>query len=133
MYRETNCVTELLPERAFARAQELDEYFEEHKKPRGPLHGLPISVKEHVGMEGLGLNTGLVAWADKKADEDALLLQILWQAGCVFYVRTTEPQTLVCTHDCSLIPMRINWHNPSLLLLSIVALKPMTNPSKQAI
>lgn len=66
-----------------------------HQKPVGPLHGLPISVKEHVGMKSLGLNAGFVSWWDNKAGEDALILEYLWQAGCVFYARTTEPQTLM--------------------------------------
>ena len=48
---QTNCLTELLPERALNRARELDEYFSIHKKPVGPLHGLPISVKEMIGMK----------------------------------------------------------------------------------
>ncbi|MCJ1471755.1 hypothetical protein MMC13_000395 [Lambiella insularis] len=90
-----NCVTELLPERALARAKSLDEYYSEHKRPIGPLHGLPISVKEHVGMKGLGLNAGFISWYDRKAEDDAHILKILWNAGCVFYVRTTEPQTLM--------------------------------------
>lgn len=119
-FGQTNCITELLPERALARAQELDDYFKENKKPRGPLHGLPISVKEHVGMKGLSLNAGLVAWADKQADDDALLLKILFQAGCVFYVRTTEPQTLVSSQVCSSMPRRRNRSDPPRLLLSFV-------------
>ncbi|KAK8196059.1 hypothetical protein M8818_007211 [Zalaria obscura] len=44
----TNCVTDLLPDRALTRAKYLDDYLAEHKKPIGPLHGLPISVKEHI-------------------------------------------------------------------------------------
>ncbi len=71
-------------------------------------------------MKGLTLNAGLVAWADKEADEDALLLEILWQAGCVFYVRTTEPQTLVGTIVCSLIPTSKYRNNSSLLPLLFV-------------
>lgn len=43
--RLTNCLTELLPSRALARAKELDDYFASHGRPIGPLHGLPISVK----------------------------------------------------------------------------------------
>lgn len=64
-------------------------------KPLGPLHGLPISVKEHIGMKGLGLNTGYVAFWDKVAQEDAHILQILWDAGAVFHARTTQPQTMM--------------------------------------
>lgn len=90
-----NCITELLPERAIARAKFLDEYLSNHGKPIGPLHGLPISVKEHIGMKDLGLNAGFVSWWDHKAEDDAHVLKVLWNAGCVFYARTTEPQTLM--------------------------------------
>lgn len=90
----SNCITELIPERALARAKYLDEYYSKHGKV-GPLHGLPISVKEHIGMKDLGLNAGFVSWWDHKAKENAHVLNILWDAGCVFYARSTQPQTLM--------------------------------------
>lgn len=93
--RQTNCITELLPEEALSRAKFLDDYYSEHRCPIGPLHGLPISVKEHIGMKGKCLNGGFVSWWDHKGEEDAHVLRILWRAGCVFYARTTEPQTLM--------------------------------------
>lgn len=92
---QTNCVTELLPERALERAAYLDAYLKEHGKPVGPLHGIPISVKEHLAMKGLDHNGGFVAWVGKVPKEDALILQILWAAGAVFYVRSPQPQTLM--------------------------------------
>ena len=92
---QTNCITELLPERALARAKSLDDYYALHRRTVGPLHGLPISVKEHVGMQGLRLNAGVVSFWDTKAEEDAHILKILWNAGAVFHARTTEPQTLM--------------------------------------
>jgi Asp-tRNA(Asn)/Glu-tRNA(Gln) amidotransferase A subunit family amidase len=36
-----------------------------------------------------------VAWVGNLADEDSLILQILWEAGAVFHARTTEPQSLM--------------------------------------
>lgn len=109
-----------LPERALARAEELDNYLAKQKRVQGPLHDLPISVKEYVGMRGLDLNTGFVTSIGTKAEDDALILKILWKAECVFYVRTTEPQTLVylaaatlicCTHslsaNCLITPLTI--------------------------
>ena len=95
-YFKVNCITELLPEPALSRARDLDRHMEEKQQPVGPLHGLPISVKEHIGMKGLTCNAGFVAWADEVAKDDALILKLLWKAGCIFYVRTTQPQTLVC-------------------------------------
>ncbi|KAK5136264.1 hypothetical protein LTR08_003871 [Meristemomyces frigidus] len=91
----TNCLTELLPSRALARAKYLDDYLTQHKKPLGALHGLPISVKEHVGMKDLDLNAGFVSWVGRVAPDDALILKLLWKAGAVFYARTTEPQALM--------------------------------------
>ncbi|MCJ1377511.1 hypothetical protein MMC17_000606 [Xylographa soralifera] len=63
---EVNCITEPLPGRALARAKELEEYFKEHGKPVGPLHGIPISVKEYIGMKGLDYNAGFVGWVGKQ-------------------------------------------------------------------
>jgi amidase len=91
----TNCVTELLPQRALDRAEQLDDYLKKKGKPMGPLHGVPISVKEHVGIEGLDLNAGFVSWVGRVGQQDALILKILWDAGAVFFVRSTQPQTLM--------------------------------------
>lgn len=105
-------MTELLPERALTRANFLDNYFTKHKKPIGPLHGLPISVKEHIGMEGLTLNAGYVAWFNKVAKEDAHILQILWRAGAVFHARTTEPQSMMHLEtDSNLYGVTVNPYN----------------------
>ncbi|CAI6333956.1 unnamed protein product [Periconia digitata] len=90
-----NCITELLTSQAIKQAQDLDDYFAEHKRPTGPLHGLPISVKEHIGFEGLRCTTGYVSSWDRIAKEDAHVLQILRDAGAVFHCRTTEPQTMM--------------------------------------
>jgi amidase len=81
----TNCITESLPERALERARCLDEYFHAHGKPIGPLHGLPISVKEHIGMQGLNQNTGFIDWCKEEALENASMLTMLWNAGAVFF------------------------------------------------
>ena len=67
----------------------------------GPLHGLPISVKECIGMKDLGYNAGFVAWEGKTASDNALILDILLKAGCIFHARTTEPQTLVSSEHSS--------------------------------
>lgn len=80
---------------ALKRARELDAYFEEHGVPMGPLHGLPISVKEHIGIKGLRLHGSSIASWDTIAIDDAHVLQIMVNAGAVFHARTTQPQTLM--------------------------------------
>ncbi|OJZ84226.1 hypothetical protein ASPFODRAFT_673098 [Aspergillus luchuensis CBS 106.47] len=93
-----NFATEFLSDRAIGRAKELDEYYRRTGKLVGPLHGVPISVKEHVGVKGHTCNAGYVAWVDDIATEDALIIQCLEKAGAVFHVRTNQPQSLM--HLC---------------------------------
>jgi amidase len=92
---QTNCITELLPSRALERAKHLDDYLKANGKPVGPFHGIPISVKEHISMKDLDGNGGFIGWVGNTATQNAHILQILWNAGAIFYVRTTEPQTLM--------------------------------------
>lgn len=97
----TNCITELLPAKAIERAAELDAYIEEHGKPTGALHGLPISVKEHVNIASLTSNAGFIAWHNRTATSNAHIIDILLSAGAVLYARTTQPQTLMHLSTCS--------------------------------
>jgi len=111
----TNCITELLPQQARDRAEFLDKYYLENQKPIGPLHGLPISVKEHISMKGLDLNAGFVSWVGQLGIDDALIVKLLFNAGAVFYARTTEPQTLMHL-ECSsnIFGVTTNPHNRNL-------------------
>jgi amidase len=110
-----NCITELLPERSLQRAADLDKYYAQHGTPIGPLHGLPISVKEHIAMKGLDLNAGFVSWVGNVAPDDGLILKLLWNAGCVFHARTTEPQTLMHLETSSNIyGVTVNPYNTNL-------------------
>ncbi|KAF2003906.1 putative fatty-acid amide hydrolase [Amniculicola lignicola CBS 123094] len=90
-----NCITELLPATALERASYLDTYLQDNGKPIGPLHGLPISVKEHIGMKDLTLNAGFISWHARIGAANAHILDILLEAGAVLYARTTQPQTLM--------------------------------------
>ncbi|CZT16608.1 related to vitamin D3 hydroxylase-associated protein [Ramularia collo-cygni] len=112
--RLTNCVTELLTDQALERANFLDEHFSKHG-PIGPLHGLPISVKEHISMKDLDVNAGFVSWVGRIGADDALILKLLWHAGAVFHARTTEPQTLMHLETSSSIyGVTVNPYNTNL-------------------
>jgi amidase len=89
-----NCVTEFLADEALERAADLDAYFKKHGKPVGPLHGLPISVKDHIGMKGKVQSVGFCSLMDQTAENDADILVILRNLGAVFHVRTPMPQAL---------------------------------------
>ncbi|KAI2773959.1 amidase [Daldinia loculata] len=111
----TNSITELLPKRALSKAAELDQYLAANKKPIGPLHGVPISVKEHIAIKGEDLNAGFVGWVGRVAEEDALIVQYLESAGAVIFARTTEPQTLMQIEtDSNLYGITVNPYNKTL-------------------
>lgn len=49
----TNCCTEIFLEDAFERARQLDEYLEQSGELIGPLHGLPVSIKDLFHVKGV--------------------------------------------------------------------------------
>ncbi|KAG7881670.1 hypothetical protein KL937_001293 [Ogataea polymorpha] len=91
----TNFACEFFVHEALQRAKQLDEYLAVHGKLAGPLHGIPISLKEQIGYAGKITHGGWVAWLDNVPKEDAVTVQVLRNLGAVFYVRTNEPQTLM--------------------------------------
>ncbi|CDO71533.1 hypothetical protein BN946_scf184911.g3 [Trametes cinnabarina] len=90
-----NCLTEIFLDRALRRAAELDAYMKEHGTTVGPLHGLPVSLKDQFPVKGLETVMGYAAWIGHAAEEDAVLVQLLLRAGAVLFVRTNVPQTLM--------------------------------------
>jgi amidase len=51
-HQMVNCCTEIFLEDAFEQAKKLDEAMEATGKPVGPLHGLPVSLKDSVSVKG---------------------------------------------------------------------------------
>jgi len=91
----TNCALEFFPEMALARAKELDATFQKTGTPVGPLHGLPISLKDQFRIKGLETTMGYAAWVGKYDTYNSVLVDLLLKAGAVFYVKTSVPQSLM--------------------------------------
>ncbi|KAH3672999.1 hypothetical protein WICMUC_003952 [Wickerhamomyces mucosus] len=88
----TNCLTEIFFEDAFQRAKELDDYFEKNGETIGPLHGLPISVKDEFDIKGVKTTLGLISRINDPAQtEFSPNLKILYDQGAVFFVKTNVP------------------------------------------
>ncbi|KAH9474405.1 Acetamidase [Psilocybe cubensis] len=110
-----NCLTEIFIERAVARAAELDDHLKRTGRVVGPLHGLPISLKDQVNIKGLESTLGYVSWIGKFADRNAVLADILEACGAVLYVKTNVPQTLMWIETFNHVFGRtLNPHNRSL-------------------
>ncbi|GFO10839.1 fatty-acid amide hydrolase 1 [Plakobranchus ocellatus] len=86
--REINCVTDFI-ENAEARASTLDKL---DPSERGPLHGIPLSVKEAVGVKGYDCTGGISCFIDDLKTEDGVLLQVLINQGAVPFARTNLSQ-----------------------------------------
>jgi len=97
---------------ALARAQELDNHYKSTGKVVGPLHGLPISLKDQFRVKGIETSMGYVAWIGKYEKENSVLVDLLLQAGAVFYVKTSVPQSLmVCETVNNVIGRTVNPRN----------------------
>jgi amidase len=76
----------------------------------GPLHGVPITIKENVDMAGLPNTNGVPAFAELMATEDAPLVRNLREAGAIIIGRTNTPEfSMRATTDN---PLRGRTFNP---------------------
>jgi len=75
---------------------------------RGPLHGLPISVKDQFDMMGVDSTMGLACRIDAPAARDAVLVQLCRAAGAIPFVRTTVPQLLMAPETFSFFGVTSN-------------------------
>jgi amidase len=57
-------------------------------KARGPLHGIPILVKDNIDVAGMVNSAGSLAFADNRPAADAFLVRRLRDAGVVILGRT---------------------------------------------
>lgn len=105
-----------MPSRALSRAAALDATLARNPDTtKGPLYGLPVSIKSHIGIAGHHIPSGYVALWSKVAPADALVVQILERAGAVVHARTTEPQSMMQLECASnLYGRTTNPHNTSL-------------------
>ncbi|KAL2866696.1 amidase signature domain-containing protein [Aspergillus lucknowensis] len=58
----SNLLLEIRFDEAIERARELDDYFREHKRLVGPLHGIPLTLKDQFHIKGLDTSMGFIGW-----------------------------------------------------------------------
>ncbi|WP_160983150.1 amidase family protein [Weissella cibaria] len=72
---------------ALAEAETLDGE-RQHGHVRGPLHGIPILVKDNIDVAGLPTTAGALALTNNVATQDAELIQKLREAGAIILGKT---------------------------------------------
>ena len=83
--------TQVFPERALRDAALADDE-RRAGRIRGPLHGLPISLKENFDLAGEATTFGVPGRAQTRAAADAALVTVLREAGAVILGRTNLSQ-----------------------------------------
>ena len=96
-------------EEALAEARRADDV---STAARGPLHGVPVTIKENVDQRGKPTPNGLPAWEGVIAPDDAPLVANLRRAGAIIVGRTNTPElSMRATTDNPLHgPTRNPWH-----------------------
>ena len=90
-------------EQALQRASKLDEHFNKTGKPVGPLHGLPISLKDQFHVKDVDTTMGYVGWIggnlgmekEEPHQVESEIVKELLSLGAVLYCKSSLPQTLL--------------------------------------
>ncbi|KAJ5606779.1 hypothetical protein N7537_003398 [Penicillium hordei] len=84
----TNCITELM-------LPEAESWLESEINLKGPLAGIPVSLKDSIHVKGFDASVGYAALAGKPILEDGPMVKLLKDAGAVPYAKTALPITLL--------------------------------------
>lgn len=91
---QTAAFVHVFHEEALSEAEALDQE-RAAGRLRGPLHGLPITVKENLATAGLPVTMGIKARLDAPAPEDAVVVKVARAAGAIVLGKTNIPLALL--------------------------------------
>ncbi|EXJ76967.1 hypothetical protein A1O3_10124 [Capronia epimyces CBS 606.96] len=103
-HQMVSCLHEIFFDTAIKDAIALDEYFAKTGHPVGPLHGLPVSLKDQFHVKGVDTTMGYVGWIGtfqgkkdtaKHKTYESEMVRELRALGAVLYCKTSVPQTLM--------------------------------------
>ncbi|HEY0784457.1 MAG TPA: amidase [Acidobacteriaceae bacterium] len=100
-----NAITDCDPESVRAQARVLDRVPEGE---RGPLHGLPVTIKSSISVAGSLCEVGSLLHAQFRPQEDAVLVGRLRRAGALLLGTTNCPEFLMNYHSENRIHGRTN-------------------------
>ena len=112
----TNCLTETMFDDALKRGNFLDAYLAEHNRAVGPLHGVPVSLKDSFNCVGVQSCLGYVSFLDNPpASKNSPLVDVLLELGAILYCKTNIPQSLMTADsDNNVFGRVLNPHRLSL-------------------
>jgi amidase len=86
-----NAVVVAGDEAALARAEELDRAFADTGELAGPLHGIPVALKDNILTADMPTAFGSVAMEGYRPGTDATVTRRLRDAGAIVLAKTTLP------------------------------------------
>ncbi|GAB7330597.1 hypothetical protein MBLNU13_g02179t1 [Cladosporium sp. NU13] len=111
---KTNCLTEICFDDSITQAKTLDKFQQETGKLFGPLHGVPISLKDQFNVRGLDSTLGYVGRAFAPADSDAAIVETLKSLGAIIIAKTNLPQSIMwCETENPLWGLTTHPKNPN--------------------
>ena len=75
--------------RALEEADRLDALLKTTGRPVGPLHGVPVIVKDNIDVAGLPMTSGFQGWKTYYPTEDAPLVKRLRAAGGIILAKSS--------------------------------------------
>ncbi len=93
-----NAIVTLRPDAALADAAVADERAAGGSESLGPLHGLPIAIKDLEDTAGIRTTYGSAAFAENVPTVDSLVVQRLRAAGAIILGKTNTPEFGVGSH-----------------------------------
>ncbi|GAA5874603.1 hypothetical protein JCM3774_004658 [Rhodotorula dairenensis] len=99
-HERLNVLTEIMFVDALKKAEALDAEFEKTGKVTGLLHGVPVSLKDMLDVEGYDTTLGFTHKRNQPAAKDASLVSLIRKAGGIPFLKSTVPQTML-SFECS--------------------------------
>ncbi|KAK7932019.1 hypothetical protein PG985_002731 [Apiospora marii] len=113
-HQTTESLAEIWFAEAIAEAKAQDEYLRTNKKLIGPLHGIPVSLKDQYRVDGLESAIGFIGWLGKvdTAESESLVTRQIKELGGIVIAKTHVPQTLLlCELQSNMHRSGMNPHN----------------------
>lgn len=85
-HEKTNCLTEIM-------LPEAETWAEKEVNLKGPLAGIPVSLKDSIAVRGFDTSVGYSCNVGQPAEEDGTMVKILKDAGN--YTKDSESIALV--------------------------------------
>jgi amidase len=80
---------------ALQQAQKLDASFRKNGCLVGPLHGVPVTLKDQFDVQGYDSTLGYVGRAFKPAAQDCVLVSLLEGMGAIIVAKSNLPQSIM--------------------------------------